>query len=427
MKTIYLLLALAAANGAAPAFAARVQEPQQVMALDLGACRQPTYPAAALALRAEGKTTVEVQVGAAGQVLDARVAVTSGNTDLDAAALAGIRGCVFHAVAATGQAPTGWLKTQYVWVASAVKQAAPDPALFESTKALAEGGDPAAQNRLGTFYERGTFVKADLAQAAAWYLLAAQSGNAWAQNNLGVLYFRGAGVPKDPQQAVQWYALAAAQGHGWAQANLAWAYQHGATGAVDMDKAVYWLTKSAEGGLAAAQVGLGMLAMQRATVDEERVAAAGWLARAAASGAAPGQYYLGRTFELGLGNVQDDAQAAAWYRKALTRSEGRAETALGMLVEAGRAGSADQDDAGKLYQTATRWRYPAAFYHYGLVLEQRGDGDLAMAVFRQGAELGDCDATQKYVQLAQRGTPAAADMTLRARQCAARPVQAPQL
>jgi len=85
------------------------------------------------------------------------------------------------------------------------------------------------------------------------------------------------------------------------------------------------------------------------------------------------------------------------------------------------------DDAGKRYRQATRWRYPAAFYHCGLVLEQRGDGELAPAVFRQGAELRDCDATLKYVQLAQRGKPADADMTLRAQQCVARPLQASQL
>lgn len=428
MKTIYLLLTAVAANLTTPAFAARVQEPQQVMGLDLNACARPVYPAAALALRAEGRTTVEVQVGTNGQVLDARVTVTSGRTDLDAAALTSTRSCVFHAVAATGQAPTGWLKTQYVWVAGAVKPAAaPDPALFESTKTLAAAGDAMAQNRLGTFYEHGTYGKSDLVQAAAWYLLAAQSGNAWAQNNLGVLYGRGAGVPKDLQQAVHWYAMAAAQGHGWAQANLAWAYQYGIAGELDIDKAVYWLTKSAEGGLTAAQARLGVLLMQRAAGDDDRAAAAAWLARAAARNFAPGEYYLGRSFELGLGNAQDDAQAATWYRKTLTRSEGRAETALGMLLEAGRVSAVDREEAGALYKKATQWRFPAAFYHYGLVLEQRGDGDLAAAVFRQGAELGDCDAVQKYAPLAPRSKPGETDWTLRAQQCAARPVLAQQL
>jgi len=416
------------------ALAARIQDAQQVMGLDLNACPRPAFPAAALAQRASGKTTVEVQIGEAGLVTDARVLTSSGRSDLDQAALAGIRRCMFHAVAATGQTPTGWLKTQYVWIPGAAKNTqARDQALIGRTKKLAEAGDPAAQNTLGTWYEHGTYGKADPVQAAAWYLPAAESGNAAAQNNLGVLYDRGVGVPRDRKQAAHWYAKAAEQGHGWAQANLAWAYQYGTAGEPDIDKALYWLTKSAEGGLAAAQVRLGVLAMQRAMSDEDRNAAAAWLARAAARDYPAGVYYLGRTFELGLGNAQDDAQAAALYRKALERSGGRAEIALGQLVEAGRAGATDLDGAARLYQKAMRWRYPAAYYHYGRMLEQRGDTDLAAVVFRQGAEKGDCDAVGKYVQIKQlqgttpaAGTPEAA-WNQRALWCAARPELPPQL
>ena len=410
MKTTILFLAAAASILPAHAYAARTAEPQQVMNVDLQACPRPAYPAVALAQRAGGKTTVEVQIGEAGLVLDARVAVSSGRADLDDAALAGIRRCVFHAVLATGQAPTGWLKTQYVWVPGAAQAVeAQDQALYASTKERAEAGDAIAQNRLGAWYEHGTYGKADLVQAASWYRRAAQSGNAVAQNNLGMLYSRGAGVPRDLKQAADWYAKAAQQGHGWAQANLAWAYQYGTAGEIDIDKALTWLTKSAEGGLTAAQVRLGLLAMQRADSDESRATAAAWIARAAARGFPPGLYYLGRTFELGLGNAQDDAQAAALYRQALDRSDGRAEIALGMLLEAGRAGAADQAGAAKLYQKAMQWGYPVAFYRYGLILEQRGDTALAAAVFRQGAQLGDCDATLKYVQLrtTPRTTPAA--------------------
>jgi TonB family protein len=402
MKTPILFLAAAAAILPAQVLAARVQEAQQVMGLDLGACPRPVYPAAALAQGAGGKTTVEVQIGEEGLVTEARVFASSGRTDLDEAALAGIRRCTFHAVLATGQTPTGWLKTQYVWIPGEAKNVeTQNQALFTSTKQLAEAGDPAAQNRLGTWYERGTYVKADPAQAAAWYRLAAQSGNAIAQNNLGVLYARGVGVPLDKKQAAYWYAKAAEQGHHWAQANLAWIYQFGTAGNLDIDKALYWLTKSAEGGLPAAQVRLGALTMQRAASDADRSAAAMWLARASAQSYPAGHYYLGRSFELGMGNAQDDTQAAALYRKALGHSDGRAEIALGMLIEAGRGGAADQGEAARLYEKAMQWRYPPAYYHYGLILEQRGDTDLASAVFRQGAELGNCDAVVKYVQLRQ--------------------------
>lgn len=423
MKTPLLFLACAALVLPTHAVAARIQDAQQVMGIDLNACPRPVWPAAALAQRAEGKTTVEVQIGEQGLVTEARVLVSSGREDLDQAALDGIRRCIFHAVLATNQTPTGWLKTQYVWTPGAAKSAsAHDQAQLASTRALAASGDPVAQNRLGAWYERGIHVKTDLAQAASWYRLAAQSGNAIAQNNLGVLYYRGAGVPRDQKQAVHWYAKAADQGHGWAQANLAHAYQFGTAGEQDTEKARYWLTKSAEGGLAAAQVRLGLMLMQHAAADEERTAALAWLERAAARDYPQGLYYLGRSFELGLGNAQDDAQAAALYRKVLGRSGGRAETALGMLLDAGRAGTASEDEVSRLYQKAMQWRYPAAYYQYGLLLERRGDDGLAAAVFRQGAELGDCHAVLKFLQLRQTqgATPAdAADARLeqRARPC----------
>lgn len=432
MKTPLLLLSVAAAAALlpAPAGAARVQDAQQVMALDLNACLHPAYPAAALAQRIGGKTTVELQIGTAGIATEVRLTGSSGRADLDEAALAGIRRCTFPAVLATGQAPTGWIKMQYVWVPGDARPA-PAPALFADTSKRAAEGDPVAQNLLGTWYERGLSVKADLAQAAAWYERAAQGGNAYAQNNLGVLYSRGAGVARDPKQAAYWYAKAAEQEHGWAQANLASAYQDGSAGEVDADKALAWLTKSAEGGLDAAQIRLGLLAMQRAASDEERSAAAAWFARAAAGDYPPGLYYLGRSFELGLGNAQDDAQAATLYRKALERSGGRAEVALGMLLEAGRAGATDPEEAARLYQQAMRARHPAAYYHYGRILEQRGDNELATAVFMQGATLGDCDATARYAQLrhvpgsaAAAGTPDAY-WDQRAQACAARPL--PQL
>lgn len=434
MKTLILSLAAAAAVLPAQGFAARLQDPQQVMAMDLNACGRPVYPAAALAQGAGGKTTIEVQIGAQGRVTDARVYTSSGRPDLDEAALASVRGCLFHGVLATGQTPTGWLKTQYVWIpGEARKTQAHDAALLASTRKRAEAGDPDAQNRLGTWYQHGTHVEADPVQAAAWYLLAAQAGNAFAQNNLGVLYYRGLGVPHDQKQAVYWYAKAAEQGHGWAQANLSWAYQYGTAGELDMDKALSWLTRSAEGGLAAAQLRLGMLRMQRAASEEDRTAAMAWIARAAAQDDATGLYYLGRSFELGLGNAQDDAQAAASYRKALGRSEGRAELALGRLIVAGRAQSTDAGEAAGLLQKAMQSRHPEAYHPYGLILEKDGDLDLARAVFLQGALMGHCDAIVKYAELGPApGTPLPAGFTAAvfeqgARWCKARPESPPRL
>ena len=398
MKTLILVLAAAASTLPAHVLAARPDDPQQVMGLDLNACARPVYPPAALAQRAGGKTTVEVRIGDKGAVTDARVVTSSGRPDLDEAALTGIRQCTFHAVLATGLAPTGWLKTQFVWVVdSAAKPPVQDPALVDKTRARADAGDPEAQNLLGTWFQQGTRVK------------------------------------KDPVQAAAWYAKAAEHGHLWGQANLALAYETGTGGERDADKALAWITRSAEGGLPFAQLHLGMLTMQRAANDDERAAAAAWIARAAAQDYAPGAYYLGRSFELGLGNVQDPAQAAALYRKALDKSGGRAETALGMLLEDGRAGVGDPDGAAALYRKAMQWRYPQAYYRYGLILEQRGDIALATAVYRQGADLGHCEAVVKYAQMrpaqdtAATAGPSGIDWDQRARACQTRPELPAQL
>ena len=50
------------------------------------------------------------------------------------------------------------------------------------------------------------------AEAARWWLAAADQGLPQAQYNLGVLYEQGQGVTADYQEAAKWYGLAAAQG-----------------------------------------------------------------------------------------------------------------------------------------------------------------------------------------------------------------------
>jgi TonB family protein len=371
---------------------------RQALRLDLYACARPAYPATAQAQGAGGRSTLNIQVDAGGQVADVRVAVTSGRADLDGAALAGIRNCAFHAVATLGKPPDKWFGAQFIWQPGEPPGAL-DPALVIRTQRLAEEGDPAAQNTLGTWYEQGRFFEKDLAQAAALYRLAAHGGNAYAQNNLGVLLNRGVGVARDRRQAVFWYAKAAEQRHGWAQANLSWAYQHGSVGERDMAQARKWLTRAAEGGLAAAQVRLGLLMLGRPGYAEARAPGAQWFARAAAVDDPAGLYYLGRSYELGIGNEPNDALAAALYRRALGRSGGRAETALATLIEDGRAQAEAPHEVLALYETAMQSRDGGAFYRYGLVLEQRGDHALAAALFRHGQRLGDCRAATRSIRI----------------------------
>jgi TonB family protein len=390
MQAVLLYVAIGA-TAVIGAGTARAADAQSALKYDLYACQRPVWPAAALAQHASGTTTLELRIHEKGYLLDARVTGSAGRTDLDEAALDSTRGCTYHAVTSMGEAPGDWLKTQFKWSYNGTFPV-PDASLLAATTAQASGGDPAAQNRLGTWYERGTHVKTDLVQAALWYQRAARAGNAHAQNNLGVLSLRGAGVPRDRQKATWWYAQAAAQGHGWAQAMLV---------APDLDPelATYWLTRAADGGLPDAQVRLGTMLMRSAVNDDERHTAAGWLARAAAQDDPSGLYLLGRTYELGLGNAQDDVEAAALYRKALGRSDGRAETALGALLDTLRAQPQADDEAALLYERAMGARHATAFYRYGLLLEQRGEEALAVALYQHAAAQRNCDAVLRYVQL----------------------------
>jgi TPR repeat protein len=63
---------------------------------------------------------------------------------------------------------------------------------------------------LGGAYEHGRGVTVNFAQAAAWYLKAAEQGDAFAQYQLGLLYEEGNGVPQSHANAYFWLDLAAA-------------------------------------------------------------------------------------------------------------------------------------------------------------------------------------------------------------------------
>jgi TPR repeat protein len=123
----------------------------------------------------------------------------------------------------------------------------------------AEGGDAAAQYRLGRMYFRGEGVPKDDAEAIRWSRKAAEQGYAAAQRNLGVAYAKGQGVPKDEAEAVRWYRKAAEQGDARAQVNIGWAYASGRGVAKDEREAVRWYRRAAEQGYAAAQLNLGAM------------------------------------------------------------------------------------------------------------------------------------------------------------------------
>ncbi|MGC2059596.1 MAG: GAF domain-containing protein [Candidatus Sulfotelmatobacter sp.] len=90
-----------------------------------------------------------------------------------------------------------------------------DAANFAELQALADRGDPAAENALGLLYAAGDEkqgIQRDETEAARWFTKAAEHGSVPAQSKLGSLYWGGRGVKQDDNQAYFWTVLARASG-----------------------------------------------------------------------------------------------------------------------------------------------------------------------------------------------------------------------
>lgn len=90
---------------------------------------------------------------------------------------------------------------------------------YELLYPLAEEGDPAAQDCIGTLLCEGLGVSKDELMAVSWYEKSAEQGYAKAQNSLGAMYVNGLGVEKDVQKGLSYIVKAAQQGLVVAQQN----------------------------------------------------------------------------------------------------------------------------------------------------------------------------------------------------------------
>jgi putative methionine-R-sulfoxide reductase with GAF domain len=118
---------------------------------------------------------------------------------------------------------------QHIVLASSKSQTDPartgvilaDPSTLAQLQALADRGDPAAENALGLLYAAGDEkqgVSRDESEAARWFTKAAEHGSVPAQSKLGSLYWGGRGVKQDDTQAYFWTVLARASGDDASQA-----------------------------------------------------------------------------------------------------------------------------------------------------------------------------------------------------------------
>jgi TPR repeat protein len=78
--------------------------------------------------------------------------------------------------------------------------------------AAAKLGEPRSMFDLGTIYEYGMGITADIVEAAKWYKLSADYGSAQGQYNIATMFETGEGVPQDLVEAFKYFLLAAEQG-----------------------------------------------------------------------------------------------------------------------------------------------------------------------------------------------------------------------
>lgn len=137
----------------------------------------------------------------------------------------------------------------------------------------AKRGNIEAQNSMGNIYHDGLGVQQDFEEALKWYQKSADQGNADAQNSLGNMYYSqeavaedpaGAGLlnkmknifgkkKKDPAQlnyaeAAKWYLKAAEQGNADAQQRLGDMYEEGQGVEQNDEEAWKWHQKASEQG-----------------------------------------------------------------------------------------------------------------------------------------------------------------------------------
>lgn len=172
------------------------------------------------------------------------------------------------------------------------------------------------------FYER--IVPRDYAEAAKWYLAAAEDGNMFAQYELADLYARGLGVPRDYRQALLWFEKAAAQ-----EAELG------------VEERMETLFLIREPGDIAYRMGLIYADAQGNVLDY--AAARKWFLNAAVQGHYGALYELGQMYENGWGVPQSYHRAARFYYKAIgganyfgSVTDARAYLALADLSSCGK-------------------------------------------------------------------------------------------
>ncbi len=216
---------------------------------------------------------------------------------------------------------------------------------------LAEAGNAAAQNKLGTLYSDGHGIKLNYKKAIYWYQKAINQGYFRAYNNLGYLYQYGQGVKQNYEKAADLYKRADGKGSVIAGYNLSMLYYDGTGVKKDSKKAFILLKKAAEGNFTHAQLVLGQQYYNGSYGTTKNYSEAlYWAKRAAELGDSNAEQWLGLLYYHGIGSPQDMVKAFKWL--FISANKGNVKAAQGLKILNDKL---SKEDISKAKKEAKDW------------------------------------------------------------------------
>jgi TPR repeat protein len=219
----------------------------------------------------------------------------------------------------------------------------------------------------------------------------AEQGHVQEQIELAAAFMTGRGVEKDPAQAARWYLKAAEGGDPEAQNQVGYFYQTGIGVAQDLARATHWFQLSSSAGFVPAKVNLGVSYLQGLGVAKSAPMARDLFLEAEKKGSGRGATYLGVMAYFGIGGPVDRSEAEHWFEAGTKLHDPEAAYDLALLCT-GQAGPGRSDsgrsDSGRaveLLRLAAGKGYVPALHSLGLLLVNhaelaQGDGEARAAL-----------------------------------------------
>lgn len=287
----------------------------------------------------------------------------------------------------------------------------------------AEQNLPDAQYQLALAYRDGKGTGKNPEESFSWCQRAADQNHVKAQCLLGIMLRTGSGCPRDPGEAVFRFRQAAARGNADSMFMLGQMYENGEGIPEDRQKAERYFRQAAAAGHQRAGIALRRFAKKQSEHEKAEEyfkqsennfksgdvrTALSQLELSASLGYAPAQQKLG-IFHLKkmLLDNPDPEKGARLIGKAAEQGFASAQYLLARLYYEGKEIRQDHQRSFEWCSKAAAQKYPQAVALLGY-FHRKGigciiDSEEAMALFRQGIELGDAECLFQLAEMYRLG------------------------